>query len=269
MAGTPWRQLWSQATSRDSGRMRIGIGLTTVLALVGVAALNPEVAIAQNRPPGYPVRGVDSAVYQHPKGAAINWRVVRGGGWSFVVLKASEGTGYTNPWFGRDIAGARSAGLAVMPYHFWNHRGGVTPVQQADHFVSRLRGVGYTGHRPGDLPPLLDLEGCATRTTVSAVNAFLTRVQDAFGRTPFVYSSRGSYGGCLSGAGLGTYPLDVADYVHSRPALPSGWSSWLIWQYAGAATVAGMSAAAPVEVFNGPRSRLDVLANRCSPRCPI
>ena len=48
----------------------------------------------------------------------INWGAVKASGVSGVIIKATQGTGYRNPFYEQDREGARSAGLDVAAYHF-------------------------------------------------------------------------------------------------------------------------------------------------------
>src|SRR5262249_51241948 len=153
---------------------------------------------------------------------------VRANGWQFAALKATQGTTISDAWFARDYTKAAAAGLDVTGYHFWSNSS--SPTTQANSFIGRLRAVGYTGLGAGQLPPVLDLEGCTTTTTVGNVKTFLTAVESAFGITPWIYTSNGEYRNCLGSAtGLGGYRLWVACYGCSSPVLPPGFSGWLLW----------------------------------------
>ena len=56
--------------------------------------------------------------YQHPNNAPVNWAAVKAAGISFAFVKSTESTGYVNPYYARDVAGARAAGVVVGAYHF-------------------------------------------------------------------------------------------------------------------------------------------------------
>jgi lysozyme len=64
------------------------------------------------------IRGVDVASFQHPGGAAIDWKAVKAAGYDRAVIKATDGADYVNPFFVTDVLAARAAGLLVAPYHF-------------------------------------------------------------------------------------------------------------------------------------------------------
>ena len=63
-------------------------------------------------------RVIDVSSAQHPNGAPIDWAKVAASGVSLVIVKATQGTTYTNPYFASDMAGAEAAHLDTMAYHF-------------------------------------------------------------------------------------------------------------------------------------------------------
>jgi lysozyme len=84
------------------------------------------------------MRGIDISTWQHPGGAAIDFFQVAEAGFGFVIVKATQGDWYVNPWLERDLDDARAAGLLVGAYHFYDL--GVAPEAQAKHFVGVLLG---------------------------------------------------------------------------------------------------------------------------------
>ncbi|MDQ0931168.1 GH25 family lysozyme [Streptomyces turgidiscabies] len=224
------------------------------------------------RPAGYPIDGLDTAKYQHPGGAPIDWKAVRASGVEFATVKATRGLNVTDAYLTADLQGARAAGLAVSPYHFYTGTAADTGGAQADRFIAAVRATGYTGQRAGDLPPVFDLERmddgsgrCPTFGTVDDAKVWLDRVEAAFGRTPIIYTQKSFLDGCLgSTTAFARYPLQLADYRQSitQPPLPNGSTTWAMWQYTDAAIFPGVQAPATGDVFNGTKAELDRLANR-------
>jgi hypothetical protein len=67
--------------------------------------------------------GIDVSSNNHPNNVAIDWMAAyndlksRGGGAQpFVIVKATQGTGYVNPFFNQDVAAAKAAGFAIGAY---------------------------------------------------------------------------------------------------------------------------------------------------------
>ena len=55
----------------------------------------------------YAVQGVDVSEYQ----GEIDWPALARQGISFAFVKATEGSGYTDPFFAQNLSGAQAAGL--------------------------------------------------------------------------------------------------------------------------------------------------------------
>lgn len=179
-----------------------------------------------------PPTGPDVSSFQHPNGEAIDWPAVKGAGHSFAFVKATEGTGYVNPYFATDLAGARSAGLAVGAYLFLDPGDGAA---QADHFHSAV--AGHT--RPGDLPVTLDYE--TSGVTHEALDAARERLH-TYGYATMTYS----YGPFVRQhipadcPRCASDPLWLAAYQSQTPAVPPPWREITFWQYADNAPMPGV-----------------------------
>jgi lysozyme len=245
----------------------------TAVAVTLLALGLPASPAAAAPPDSYRIDGVDVASWQHPDNAPIDWRRVRAAGVEFATVKATEGSSadsseYTNPFFRGDLNGARNAGLAVAPYHFYLGRTARTGDDQARYFIAALRAAGYTGTRRGELPPILDFEwdwkgGCPPYATVVDAKAWLGAVRAAFRRTPIIYTNRTFITGCMgSTTQLAGYPLQIAYYGQdAQPPLPPGWRDWLMWQWTASNCVDGVPTCHLTRsIFNGTTARLRSLA---------
>src|SRR5262249_53114715 len=96
------------------------------------------------------VRGMDVSGWQ----GNVNWSAAWRSGTRFAYVKATEGTGYTNPYFVQQYNGSYNAGMIRGAYHFArpNLSSGAT---QADYFVGHGGGWSRDGKT---LPPMLDIE---------------------------------------------------------------------------------------------------------------
>lgn len=95
------------------------------------------------------VRGIDISSYQR----VTSWSEVASAV-GFVIVKATESTGFTSSTWSRYFAAARAAGLLVGSYHFARPEAAV--MTQALHYVQALKAAGWKSGR--DLPPILDIE---------------------------------------------------------------------------------------------------------------
>ena len=101
------------------------------------------------------MRGIDVSSNQHPGSKPIDWEAVADAGYGFVIVKATQGLTYVNPWAVRDIEDAFAAGLFVGAYHYFEV--GDDPAAQAKNFISALIGqrldMGtWLDWEPGELP---------------------------------------------------------------------------------------------------------------------
>ncbi len=214
-------------------RARVG-ALTTTLCAAG--ALLAPLAHAQS-----PLFGPDVASYQHPGHAPISWRRVAGHGARFAFVKATEATTYVNPWFRRDWAATRGAGLVRGAYHYARPALPLTTaVDQARAFVAV---VGSTREQ-GDLPPVLDLEdsgGLPPVELLAWTRTWLLTVQAMTGRVPIIYTYPYFWATSMGAdPTFGTYPLWLAAYSRRPPAPLLGWERWTFWQHTASARYPGI-----------------------------
>jgi GH25 family lysozyme M1 (1,4-beta-N-acetylmuramidase) len=207
------------------------------------------------------IDGPDVASYQHPYGAAINWRAVARTDKDFAIVKATEGTSYKNPWFHRDYDGARKAGLVRGSYHFARPAYPLdrTARHQASFFVAHLGNV----RTANTLPPALDLEstgGLSRGSLVTWAQLFLLQVRKLTGRAPLIYTYPSFWTGALGDpAALARYPLWMASY--SGPATDSA----TLWQYTSGAHVSGIRGRVDMSVFTEPTESWDGLRDGRTP----
>lgn len=147
------------------------------------------------------MNGIDISSYQ----SGINLSVVP---CDFVIVKATEGTGYVNPDYTRAYTQAKNAGKCLGIYHYAN---GGNVKAEADYFLKQV------GDRVGEAILILDWE--AKDTPVFDVNDFnwvkswCDYVKDKTDVAPMVYVQQNAMGRIL-GAG---YPLWVAQYADMNP----------------------------------------------------
>ena len=195
------------------------------------------------------VHGVDVSVYE----PNVDWRALRAQGFKFALIRATSGTGYTDPKFLEHWAGARAAGILRGAYHYLF--GGQDARKQAEFFIKTV------GMDKGELPPIVDLEDAynenvPNRKLMQTCKVFLDIVEQKFGRTPMVYSRKTYLEPRLSINGKAPtwakdYELWVAQYPFefdptrmpnvNMPKQPKGWKDWKFWQYSEKAIVDGVT----------------------------
>ena len=196
-----------------------------------------------NLPSGVELTGGESLgidVSSHQK--TINWGDVADSGVSFAYIKATEGSGYTDPNFAANWEGAWKAGITPGAYHYFTL---CSPgADQARDFLQ------VAPPDSGALPPALDLEfdgACEKRPEAEHANAeveaFVNAVEKAWGRKLVVYSSK---------EWRQHYDLPHADgrpdWLFSERQRPAQ-EDWAVWQLRFDGTVEGISTKVDIDVI--------------------
>lgn len=154
----------------------------------------------------------------------INLRTAKTNGLTAVIHKASQGLTYSDPQYSTRKSLAEKEGILWGAYHFGV--GGKSGTQQANNF---LRTVGDTSK----VLLALDIEENKNGKDMSVTEAedFVKTVKEKTGRYPLIYGSS-SFLEKYNTPTLKKCNLWIAHYTNrASPALPSGWSSWVLWQY--------------------------------------
>lgn len=190
----------------------------------------PTPAPTPSAPPAYR-EGIDASHHQGP----IAWRQVARAGIDFAYLKATEGTGFTDPDFADNRREATRAGIDVAGYHYFQLCS--DGAAQAEHFLAVL------GDARPSIPPALDLElqgSCADppppAVLLAEVRAFLRRVDRATGTRTLVYLYPELEARFGFADDLATHPQWVRR-LGERPPL----RAWAVWQHDDAGSVPGMT----------------------------
>lgn len=244
---------------RRSARTTAPARLTAV-ALFGSAATVAALVATDVLPvPTWALDGVDVASHQHPDGLAIDWQSVAASGQSFAFIKASEGTGYVNPYFSSDSAKAAAAGVTPGSYHY-ARPGDTDPRSEARHYAATLT----TGVQPS-LPPVLDIEenaGLAPEELQNWVRDWIDEIQILTGRDPIIYTYQDFW---LNDMGnteeFSEYPLWLAYYNPTLPTeIPGGWDEVTFWQYSDQGEVDGIYSNVDLNTYYGTDEQLQALA---------
>lgn len=243
---------------RPACLLRLLIALAVAASTLTVLATRAEAA--------WSITGPDVSSWQHPGGDGINWDKVAADGRDFAIVKATEGTGYTNPYYAGDVADARAAGLTVGAYHFARPALPIsTATDQARFFVGVIGDVS----KRHVLAPVLDLEqtgGLGGGKLILWTQQFLETVRSLTGRTPLVYSYPSFLTGSLAHtSAFQRYPLWLASYQSSTPTSPTGWPAWSLWQYTSTASVPGIHGDTDLSRFAGSAADLATFADGTTP----
>lgn len=256
----------SDAPARGEAYMGISMDLTR--GAVGDRSDAPEGDGASAPVPRQPTTGVQGIDVSHWQGS-IDWNAVRDAGIEFAWIKATEGTSYTDDRFDTNYPAAHAAGVIRGAYHFAlpDASGGAA---QAEFFVNN---GGAWSADDLTLPGILDIEanpygdacyGLSTSAMQQWISDFYTTYKSLTSRDIVIYTSPSWWNSCTGGwSGMADKsPLAVAHWTSAdSPTLPTGFSTWTVWQYTSTGSVSGISGDVDRDKFNGSRDRLLALAN--------
>jgi GH25 family lysozyme M1 (1,4-beta-N-acetylmuramidase) len=195
---------------------------------------------------------------------------VRGAGFEFAIIKATEGDARSpqikNPYFPKDVADARTAGMLVGAYHFARPDYGNKAADEARYFVS----VAGDYIKRGYLRPALDLECgaeaapyCGARILTKAelsqwVHEWMSTVKNDTGVEPILYVNS-NYTTNYLDSSLAQYSLWIAHWTYDALRSPNTgiWGSWAFWQYSDKGFVPGIVGNVDLDVFNGDTPKLN------------
>ena len=195
--------------------------------------------------------GIDVASFQ----GNVDWNSAYGGGVRFAYVKASEGTGYTNPYFSSQINGATDASVVAGAYDFADFNT-VSATAEAAHFLS----VAGNYVREGYLRPALDMEGSTSMTKTQVSNYVIAWANYVYSHTnvlSVVYASQ-SFAATYFNASVVSQPTQYweANYngqnlYTGNPGSSTPYSTWTMWQVSSTGSVPGVTGAVDLDTYNG------------------
>ena len=232
------------------GRSRPSRILTVIMSMLAVIGFGASSASATT------LDGTD--VSSHNTVAAYNCAAIPG---DFIIIKISEGTGYTWPRWRACANEALKAGKKIGFYDF-ARPDAVGPIAEAQYFVSRAKQF------KGRVWTFLDYE---TNTNVSWAKAWLDYVANNMGHNPGIYLSAGTVNSANWSSISRTYALWIAGYWHgytrfngfapySLPYRTGSWSTVSMFQYTSSGYLNGRGPY-DLNIFYGNASTWDKLAN--------
>lgn len=222
--------------------MRLSSSIGFVLLLLLAACELPD---ASRR---YTVIGVDVSRYQ----GVIDWERLAADGHHFAFIKATEGGDHRDVSFIANWAESGRVNLRRGAYHFFSPY--VDPDYQLSNYTNLVK------LKPGDLPPVLDVEEIGRLTSkklVERVNRWLSLAEAHYGVKPILYSGQNFYNRHLAGQ-FDDYPLWLARYGNEEPVTICG-RSFDFWQYTDRGHLPGVVGDIDRNVFLGTSLELAAL----------
>ncbi|QGN32090.1 GH25 family lysozyme [Microlunatus sp. Gsoil 973] len=205
---------------------------------------------------GSTVPGIDVSSYNAP----VNWGKWWNKGKRFVYIKATEGTSYRNPSFGKQYTYSYRTGFIRGSYHF-GRPDSASGAAQARYFVKHGGGWSADGKT---LPGALDLEQNYTNgkhpcwynsdaENIAWAKSFVKEYKRLTSRDAVIYTNMSFWKRCMGNttAFRETNPLWFA-YYGTPTSVPGGWPYYTFLQYSGS----GMD----LDRFSAGLTRLKALA---------
>ena len=208
-------------------KVLLGICITVLITIPSnVMALTPESNVIY--------QGIDVSMWQ----GNINYSSVKLNGIDIVYIKASEGTGYVDPYFKTNYDNAKKNGLKVGFYHFVLARNTEEAKKEAEFFASTISGTN------ADCRLAMDFEefGNLNNNEINSISqVFLNRVQELTGKELIIYSDTYNAQNIFSQTLANNYSLWVAQYGVQEPSNNRKWNSWVGFQYTNKGIVSGIN----------------------------
>lgn len=177
-----------------------------------------------------------------------------------VVIKASEGIGYVNPYCDEFFQQGLKLGKLLGVYHFARNASGNTPQKEADYFIQHTKGY------IGKAIPILDWEDKNTGDVNWALQ-WLQIVEKAYGCKPWIYMSEyveNSHNWKkVAEAGYGLWIAKYRDHVIDKnwdmknagpiPTVKC-WGFYAAWQWTSSLVLDGWSGKLDGSIFYGDKN---------------
>lgn len=197
------------------------------------------------------MNGIDISEYQRN----INLSLVA---CDFVIVKATEGKTYSDPFFFQHIENAKKLGKLLGFYHFARPENN-NPHDEVLNFLNSVRGY------IGEGIPFLDWESSGKYDAAWA-KAWLDEFYSIAGVKPVIYMSESVTKTYDWSRVAPTYPLWIARYRDYEPdynydmsdagksPVPKYWDTYVMWQWTSVGRLDGYGANLDCDVFYGERT---------------
>lgn len=206
----------------------------------------------QSQLSGYSLFGLDVSEYQN----TINWETVtQNSSISFVFIRSTAGKNKLDKKYNFNWQEAHKVGLTCGAYHYY--RPNENSLKQANNFIKHVT------LKPGDLPPILDIEKYSTVQSTSSLKngvlKFLTAIESHYGVTPIIYTYKDFYNQQIANdSRFDKYPVWLAWYnISENPG--SVTKQWIFWQFTDRGSVDGIETAVDINVFYGKQKKIEDL----------
>lgn len=190
----------------------------------------------------YPIRGIDISHHQ----GDITWSDIEFNTYSFVFMKATEGTTFIDPLFQKNMTEATNTTLYVGAYHYFTFAD--SGREQALHFIANVHKELIS------LPPVIDLEfmeysdtGPDYKRFNEELSSFIKLIRNYYGEDPIIYTTYEFMENYLINT-FTEYDYWIRDLLRA-PDLDD--RSISFWQFKNRGQINGIDGYVDINVFNG------------------
>ncbi|MFO7790746.1 MAG: glycoside hydrolase family 25 protein [Bacteroidota bacterium] len=200
----------------------------------------------------YSVYGIDVSEYQD----VIVWeKLAKKEDVDFVFIRATAGINYQDNYFLYNWKESAKSGLIQGAYHYY--RPNENSIQQAHTFIN------HVNLKPGNLPPVLDIEDYSNIQSLSKLKIGLLRwlnvVEQHYGVKPIIYTYYKYYNLHFQhDQRFDAYNFWLARYGNYTTLKKPG-DKWIIWQFTQKGQVAGIHGDVDLNVFYSDKNALNNL----------
>ena len=177
------------------------------------------------------MRGIDVSMHN----GNVDYSKVKSSGIEVVIIKATEGVDYIDPYLERNYTNSKQNGLYTGFYHFMSEK--TDPVRQAEDFFNSIKNKQY------DVIPVLDIEtnnnNRSSKEVTDRCLEFLNRFKALSGIDCVIYTG-GYFGRDLLDDRIKSYKAWIAHYGVQQP-MYTGFSDVVGHQYSEKGSVAGIN----------------------------
>jgi GH25 family lysozyme M1 (1,4-beta-N-acetylmuramidase) len=190
----------------------------------------------------------------------VNWPLLAQSGIDGVILKASEGTGFTDPQFATNWDAAGQHGLVRHAYHFLRRDLNLDPAAEAQHCAAVLPALAPHEMVWCDAELANGPIGAAVEEFCGALggNAKVASEVDVYSYYWFIVNE-------LQYAPLGQRRLWLASYQNAQPTVPWPWRYYTLWQHTSNARYPGINGVVDESYFYGDRAQLEGIGKAAPP----
>ena len=185
------------------------------------------------------MRGIDVSMYN----GNIDYSKVKSSGIEVVIIKATEGIDYVDPYLERNYTNSKQNGLYTGFYHFMSEK--TAPIRQAEDFFNSIKNKEY------NVIPVLDIEsnkmGRSSKEITDRCIEFLNRFKALSGIDCVIYTS-GYFGRDLLDNRIKSYKAWIAHYGVAQP-MYTGFSDVVGHQYSQNGSVWGITGNVALDNF--------------------